>query len=256
MPRQPRKRSEADIYHVIMRGEGRMAIFEDDEDRKAFLRMLVDALGKSDGSLLAWCLMSNHVHLAVLLPFEKLSRFEQGLNSGYAVYYNKRHDHVGHVFGGRYRSVPVDTDEQLLQVVRYIHLNPVKGGIAGSYEYEWSSYGDYMHGTGFTDTGFVLKICGSLHEFEAYHSSSLEEIASVEQSVGRIRLSDAEASSVARAVLGASQLKELAGMPKPERNAGIARLRRAGLSSRQVERLTGIGRGIVSRVLWQEDENV
>ena len=130
MPRSSRKGSESDVYHVIVRGEGRKLLFEGDDDRLCFMRMLESALDRNAASVFAWCLMSNHVHLLVKCELSSLSRLMQGLAGGYAVYYNKEHDHVGHVFAGRFSSFAVDTDEYLMTAVRYIHFNPVVENLA------------------------------------------------------------------------------------------------------------------------------
>ena len=266
MPRGARKRSEADIYHVIVRGEGRRILFEGDDDRRTFLRMLEAALDRAGGRALAWCLMSNHVHLLLEIGFEAMPRMMQSLTSGYAVYYNKEHDHVGHVFAGRFNSVPVDSDEYLITVVRYIHFNPVKDGLSPTCEYRWSSYGDYAkersarvigHAVGeggFTETGFVLEAFGGLPQFLDAHrvevGSGFETFPELEN--GGRRHDDGDALEIARRVLGEKGLSELAGLDRAKRNEGIAQLKRSGLSTRQIERFTGIGRGIIDRVKWRD----
>ena len=253
MSRGQRKRSEADIYHVTMRGEGRQLLFEDDEDRIVFMRMLSSSLDKNCAHALAWCLMSNHVHLLLKVDFDKLSRLMQGLMSGYAVYFNKRHDHVGHVFAGRYGSSPIDTDEYLMTAVRYIHFNPVKDRVSKSCEYRWSSYGDYLAGSGLTETALVLEVFDGIARFVEFHDLSHLDFAfsAHREQWPRTRLSDNEALQIAREALGAQSLAELASLEKSQRNEGVARLRQLGLSARQVERVTGIGRGIVERVEWR-----
>ena len=252
MPRSARKRSEADIYHVIVRGEGRQLLFENDEDRLCFMRMLSASLDRNAAEVLAWCLMSNHVHLLLRVEFAKMPRLMQGLMSGYAVYFNKEHDHVGHVFASRYNSVPIDSDEYLMTVVRYIHFNPVKERVSSSCEYRWSSYNDYLFGNGLTDTGFVLEVFESLGRFIDFHDlANLDAKGPLAISEGpRRRLSDEEARGLANSELGI-RLSDLATLEKDERDAGIAELRRLGLSARQIERFTGIGRGIVERVKWR-----
>jgi len=252
MPRSVRKKSEADIYHIIVRGVGRQLLFESDDDRLCFMRMLSTSLDRNHAEALAWCLMSNHVHLLLRVEFARMPRLMQGLMSGYAVYFNKEHDHVGHVFANRYNSAPVDSDEYLMTVVRYIHFNPVKDGVSPSCEYRWSSYNDYLLGSGMTETGFVLEVFGGIGRFVEFHDlANLGAMDSLPISEGpRRRLSDEEARSLANSALGV-RLADLAGLEKDERDAGIAELRRLGLSARQIERYTGIGRGIVERVKWR-----
>ena len=102
MPRQARKRSEADIYHVTIRGVARVLVFEDDADRARFLDLLGGMLRLTDGELLAWCLMGNHVHLLFHMELGRLSEGMKRLESSYASYFNKRHSRAGHLFQDRF----------------------------------------------------------------------------------------------------------------------------------------------------------
>lgn len=252
MPRSTRKRSEADIYHVIVRGEGRQLLFEDEADRRYFMRLLSEAVRNEAAEVLAWCLMSNHVHLLVHASFDRMPRLMQRLTSGYATYFNKRHDHVGHVFAGRYKSLPIDTDEYLMTLVRYIHFNPVCENLSQTCDYSWSSYNDYFTGAGITSTGFVLDVFGGIGEFAAFHNIDADavELRAKLENLGR-QLSDEEAYDIAEQVLGRRAIANLGSMEKEERDAGIAALRQSGLTIKQIERFTGVGRGIVERVKWR-----
>ena len=254
MPRGQRIQSEADTYHVIVRGEGRRIIFEDDEDRDTFLRMLEASAQRYGVALYAWCLMSNHAHIIARVCLERLSRMMQSLTSGYAVYYNKRHGHVGHVFAGRYKSEPIDGDEYLMAAVRYIHFNPIKGGLSKTCDYAWSSYRDYLENTGFTDTSLVLEIFGGERAFIAAHETENANLAGYHgraQKGVRHRVDDTEAREIAVEIFGEEGIQNLANEERERRNRGIATLRRAGLTTNQVERITGIGRGIIDRVKWK-----
>jgi REP element-mobilizing transposase RayT len=252
MPRSARKRSESNVYHVIVRGEGRQVLFEDDDDRRCFVRMLAKSVENAAAELWAWCLMSNHVHLLLRADFNRLPRLMQSLTSGYATYYNERHDHIGHVFSGRYKSIPVDTDEYLMTLVHYIHFNPVCEKLSKTCDYSWSSYNDYLSSSGITDIGFVLDVFGGLSQFKAFHES--ESVSAKPHALlvnaGR-RLGDEEAREVAEQVLGKQGLLNLASQDRPMRDEGIVALKRSGLTIKQVERFTGIGRGIVARVKWK-----
>ena len=112
-----------------MRGVGRQLIFEDDGDRQ----MLLEKLGKlsDEGCLVvyAWCLMSNHLHILVKEGLEPLATAMKRLGVSYAMRFNLKTGHVGHVFQDRFSSEPVDSDEYFLTVVRYIHNNPEKAGM-------------------------------------------------------------------------------------------------------------------------------
>ena len=125
MPYRQRERSEGEVYHVTMRGTGRQLIFEDAKDRERFLEVLARETSENDAEVLAWCLMGNHAHILLHVPLEKMAVIMRELGRTYAMYFNARHDRVGHLLQGRYGSVPVKTDAQLLETVRYIHRNPV-----------------------------------------------------------------------------------------------------------------------------------
>ena len=137
------------VYHVICRGNNRQAVFRDDQDRRRYLEKLSLYLEERNVDLLAYCLLSNHVHLLLETPEGNLSKMMQPLQTSYTVYFNKRHRRSGHVFEQRYKALLVDKDNYLLEVSRYIHLNPVAARIVERpQDYGWSSYGSYLKGKG------------------------------------------------------------------------------------------------------------
>lgn len=143
MGRATRSTGEHATYHLMARGSGRKDVFLGTHDRYAFLRTLDRISLKRDWRTHAWCLMTNHFHLLTTTRHDDLSAGMCELLGQYSRrfgYFNLR---SGHLFSDRFRSVVVTTDEQLLTVVRYIALNPVKAGLARSpVGYEWSSYAD------------------------------------------------------------------------------------------------------------------
>lgn len=144
MPRVARAKSSSGYYHVMARGSGGQLLFECGEDYAVFLESLGSCADEHSVSLIAYCLMPNHVHLLVRDGDDELGEMMRSLLSGYAQSYNKRTGHVGHVFQQRFKSCPVESDEYLLQLVRYIHENPAKAGICKAEEYWWSSYHEYV----------------------------------------------------------------------------------------------------------------
>ena len=133
------------VYHVITRGNNRQAIFHDDQDRTAYLEKLFHYCREKEVHLLCYCLLSNHVHLLLETPQGNLSRMMQAFQTSYTVSRNRRHQHTGHVFEQRYKAFLVDKDNYLLQVSRYIHLNPVAARIVERpQDYRWSSYRTYL----------------------------------------------------------------------------------------------------------------
>ena len=129
------------VYHVTSRGDRREAIFDDDEDRHAFLTVIAQAAERFDAAILAYCLMDNHYHLVIQTRRGNLSRFMQQLNGVYTQLYNRRHRKVGHLFQGRFKGILVDENAYLLEVCRYVDLNPVRARVVRNPgNWRWSSY--------------------------------------------------------------------------------------------------------------------
>jgi putative transposase len=131
MARRPRIFAPGLLYHVIARGNRREAVFLTQADYEAYLHQLAAYRTRYAVTLYAYCLMPNHVHLVVRTADAPLDRFMQGLQQSYTQAYNRRHGQVGHVFQGRYKALICGTDESLLTLVRYVHLNPVQAGLVG-----------------------------------------------------------------------------------------------------------------------------
>ena len=160
MARKPRIQFEGAFYHIIVRGNQRQDIFFDEADRRQYLERLHRYRNKCGFVLYAYVLMTNHVHLLIETPNDPISRIMQMINFTYTQYFNKKYGKVGHLFQGRYKSYLCDKDSYLLGLVRYIHNNPVRAGVAeDAGAYAWSSHGDYLKGTkGCVDTDKVLRL--------------------------------------------------------------------------------------------------
>jgi REP element-mobilizing transposase RayT len=129
------------IYHVTSRGDRREPIFEDDEDRHNFLAIVGQAMERFDATVLAYCLMNNHYHIVVHTRRGSLSRLMQQLNGVYTQVYNRRHRKVGHLFQGRFKAILVDENAYLLEVCRYVDLNPLRARtVRDPGNWPWSSY--------------------------------------------------------------------------------------------------------------------
>jgi putative transposase len=129
------------LYHITSRGNGRAKIFRSDKDRDGFLTIVDAVIQKYRWLLHAYCLMDNHYHLVVETPEGNLSRGMRQLNGLYTQKFNWRHHGTGHVFQGRYKAILVDKESYLLELCRYIALNPVRAKIREKPEdWPWSSY--------------------------------------------------------------------------------------------------------------------
>jgi REP-associated tyrosine transposase len=141
MARALRKQVAGLTYHVTSRGNRREAIFRDEIDRYRFLGLLAGTVRRCEWLCHAYCLMTTHYHLLVTTPHPNLARGMQRLNGSHGSGFNSRHKLTGHVFQGRYHSVIVEREPQLLELVRYIALNPVRAGLCATPEdWPWSSY--------------------------------------------------------------------------------------------------------------------
>jgi len=151
------------VYHVIARGNERRAVFREDRDRELYLERLEHYQKRFGFRVYAYCLMTNHIHLAVETGKAPLSRIMLGLQGSYTQAFNRRHGRVGHLFQGRYKSLVVQKDRYLLALVRYIHENPVLARIVREpRDYRWSSDRWYRKrgGPAWLDVSSVLGMFG------------------------------------------------------------------------------------------------
>ena len=141
MARRPRLFAPGVLYHVIVRGNQRQKTFTSASDYQAYLERLAKYRKQYGYTVYAFCLMSNHVHLLVHSSATPLAKFMQGLQQSYTQYFNRRHKKSGHLFEGRYKAIVCQEDPYLLELIRYIHLNPLRAGLAKTMEklddYPW-----------------------------------------------------------------------------------------------------------------------
>ena len=144
MPRKARIDAPGAVHHVIFRGIERSPIFRDAQDYHAFLERFGTILTGSATPCIAWALLPNHAHLLMKTGSLSLSTVMRRLLTGYAQYFNRRHRRVGHLFQNRYKSILCEEDPYLLELVRYIHLNPLRAGlvpeIGGLKDFLWSGH--------------------------------------------------------------------------------------------------------------------
>jgi putative transposase len=160
-------------YHVTSRGNEKKKIFSDDQDKRSFLEILSATRNLYAVKVHAYVLMENHFHLVLMTPEANLSAFMQRFNTTYTVYYNRRHKRSGHLYQGRYKAILLEEDSYLLELSRYVHLNPVrikqfsrrdiKEKLKIIHTYPWSSYRGYIRLKGrerFIDYGTILGMIG------------------------------------------------------------------------------------------------
>ena len=144
MPRQARLDAPGTLHHVMVRGIDGVSIFRDDQDREDFLSRIEHVVDTTGTRILAWVLMDNHVHLLLFSGPSGIAAFMRRLLTGYAIWFNRRYQRSGHLFQNRYKSIVCDEDIYLLELVRYIHLNPLRASVVKSVgeldRYRWSGH--------------------------------------------------------------------------------------------------------------------
>ncbi len=145
MARKPRIHYPGAFYHVMLRGNSGNPIFYGEKDYQEFEKLLAEGIERFCHRILAFCWMTNHIHLLIQVDQEPLSTIIQNLSFRYTRYFNKKNSQIGHLFQGRYRALLVDADNYLLSVARYIHLNPIEARLEKKLgTYPWSSHLAYI----------------------------------------------------------------------------------------------------------------
>ena len=258
MPRHPRKMSKSNIYHVMMRGNGRRNIFEDDEDKLKFIDTIYEKNKKENYSLYAYCIMDNHVHLVIENKKEILSKIMKSINTTYANYYNRKYRRIGHVFQDRFKSEEIEDERYLLAAVRYVHNNPIKANMVKSMnEYKWSSYREYIQGNKkCIDIDYMLNIFSedkklALQKFIKFSEQiATEKFIDLEE-IYYTKMCDSEAYKYINNYLCTFGfgIMNLTSQKKNEVREQIIRELKMNreLSIRQIAKVLGINKGMVER---------
>ena len=242
MPRQPRMTGE--FLHIIVRGIGKQILFEDTSDREKYLSFLQKYSSEMRIDILAYCLMENHVHLLVRDAHTAISGFMKKMGVSYAQYYNWKYERTGHLFQDRYKSENITDDTYLLSVFRYILNNPSKAGICQAEAYPWSSYHEYGKSSGLTNTEMLYEMIGNDADFQRF----MEQPDNSEHLEADIRRKDDTwALEMLQKELHITSGTQLQQFDKEKRDAALALMKKKGLSIRQLERLTGINRGVIQK---------
>lgn len=233
---------------------GKQLIFEGDEDRWEFLELMRDCCREEGVTVIAWCLMGNHVHLVLADYEDAMSAAMHRLLLTYARRFNKRTGRTGHLFQNRFDRRSLDTDRYLMAAIRYVHANPQEAGIALIERYPWSSFAEYLRAydndttRGFSDPSCVLELFGSAEGFIAYSLSTPDGSEPAlcdmkETEWERHAFADKMAKSLGVPLCGVKAA------PPARRDTVIVGLHDAGFTVRQIERYTGIGKSTVSRIV-------
>lgn len=249
MPRKARRMSLSGYMHVITRGIGRQLLFEEEQDYQHYLSALQKYCIETDVHVCAYCLMENHVHLLLHGKSESIVLLMKKLGVNYSGWFNWKYERVGHLFQDRYKSEPVENDTYLFTVFRYILRNPEKAGICPASEYRWSSYHLFEDPPDFMELDPFRSQFADFEHYQSFISAGAEDECLEFREAPH---NDQWAQSVIRKELGIRSGTELQNYDRRARDIALATLKSKGLSTRQIERLTGINRNIVQRAVHRD----
>lgn len=205
MPRKARLDAYGTLHHVMARGIERSAIFRKNQDREDFIERLGRCAEETQTIIYAWALIPNHFHILLRSGPQGLSHFMRRLLTGYATAFNKRYGRSGHLFQNRYKSIVCEEDPYFMELVRYIHLNPIKAHVINTIEeldsYPWSGHGVIMGKEGFLrqDIEYVLSWFGnSKKSYRAFIRKGIENPEADLEGGGLVRSSGGQVSSQQR----------------------------------------------------------
>lgn len=251
MPRKPRQHSALGIYHVVVKGINSQLLFEERKDYLKYLEILELHKENCNFDLFAYCLMSNHIHLLLRANNVPLESIFRKINTAYANWFNMKYSRSGPLQEGRYYSEAIDSLDYLLSALRYIHKNPLKANLEKSVgsKYPWNSFRAYTkQNNNLVDTEFILSEFNSIDDFIEFHSSDSDCIFLDIHNIKR-RIPDDVAIDKIKQSFNVNYPTDISKFSLLDRRNAIFSLYENGISARQINRLTGIPRGIVDRIL-------
>lgn len=252
MSRKPRKFTSSGCYHVMIKGVGNQIIFEDDSDRVKFLSLLKKYCKQLSVKIYAFCFMENHVHL-LIKDKDNISLFMQKLEISYAYYFNLKYQRIGPLFNGRFVSEIIDNDEYFLTAFRYIIKNPEKAGICRYQDYKWSSIKEYLEENdsvfSVTDTFLIKSMFGSTDTLIEFMNNSNEKEVFVDiKEKNFIGIDEEKARTFIKNRFKIESTVLIRSFERKKREKAIKIMKNAGFSIRQIERLSGISRGVIQKI--------
>lgn len=250
MPRTARKKSRTGVYHVVIKGIDRQSMFEESKDYQKYLEILQLYSYECDFDIFAYCLMTNHIHIIIREKSHPIETIFRKINTNYSVWFNMKYQRTGHLQQDRYYSEPIEDFQYLLAAIRYVHQNPVKAGLEPSpgTTYLWSSIYEYIsQQSHLTNIDFIFNHV-SVDEFIAFNKiDNTDKFIDIDNL--RRRLPDDVAKELILSETGCKNSTEFQKLNLLTREKYIIRLTELGLSSRQLNRLTGISRGVIERTV-------
>lgn len=249
MVREARKKSSTGIYHVMLRGLDKRYIFLEDSDKEKFLDTLHKCSLKGLFEILGYCLMDNHVHL-LIKESESLGTSIKRITVSYVQWHNIKYARTGHLFQNRYKSEPIESEKQLLAVLRYIHQNPLKAKMVKSAdEYPWSSYNYYIKSYQGENVPIYTQLYKNyfitLKSFKDFMNQNANDKFLDYKEV--IKYTDTQ---LIKKIQSTYQLENFQSLSKKEYEHIVVEIYNdLGISIRQLSRALGIGKGVIERIL-------
>lgn len=244
MARQSRKFSISGYMHVIMRGNGKQILFEEPEDYQFYIAAMEKYSEQTNVEICAYCLMDNHVHMLIHDVDMNMPVFMKKIGVSYSGYYNKKYEKNGHLFQDRYLSETIDNEPYLLTVFRYILNNPAKAGLCKASEYKWSSFAAYANTASFVNTKAFEVMIGDKTQYNTFLGLQEDDKC---MEFEKIKHDDKWAKEVMLNNHGIQNGTILKTVSKAQRDEIIRQLKKEGISTRQIARLTGLGRSVIQR---------
>ena len=250
MTRQPRALSDSGLYHIVFRGVNHENIFESEADYDYIHKTIQVVKNELGFELYAYCYMNNHVHLLIKeKKMGAISLIMQKILTRYAMYYNIQYERSGSLIGSRYKSKPVEKERYLLPLISYIHRNPVESGMVYRVEdYKYSSYKAYLDKRDeLVDTGFLFDII-DIKQYLQLHLKDKEGFGEYVEGARSKKRTEGDIRRIIMEHIGGMEPHQLKKRNNCERDKILRRLRNVGLSIREIERATGISRGVIAVV--------
>ena len=258
MTRQRRKISNSKVYHVIVKGIDDQDIFYDDQDRRYFLKQILNLKKEINYDVYSYCLMTNHIHMVIKSEAKVLSKIMQSLMIRYVYYFNSRYERSGPLVQNRFKSKCVENQKYFLEVCRYIHRNPEKAGMAKTQNYKWSSYQEYLGEEKIINKKVLLHYFNNdISEFVKYTTNlkldDVENLYDYAEYEIRNRLLDEEVSQIIMKEFKICDIKDVAIFFKNKNRKELEKALQViknikGTNKSQVARILRINRKFVSDV--------
>jgi len=256
LPRPPRLYSNSKVYHIILKGIDDQDIFYDDQDRKIFLKQILDSKSEFNYIVYAYCLMGNHVHMVIKSQDVFLSKSIQSLLVRYVHYFNKKYNRSGPLVKNRFNSKKVENLQYFIDVCRYVHRNPEMAGIELTQNYQWSSYKEYVGKSRIINKKALLHYYND--DVNKFIDDTIKTVSekSIEDYIDYEIIGKLNDEQLIEIIMDKFRIENISEVPIFFKNIGREELERfireikniQGINKNQVARVTRLGRSVVERI--------